>query len=181
MCDADDDGDGISDTQDCAPLSCDPCPLDPNDDADGDSFCSNADNCPGVPNDQNDADLDGLGDACDSCPLDPDNDFDADGVCGNADNCPGAPNPSQQDTDGDGLGDACDNVNDVDGDSVSDEVDNCPTNSNPAQQDNAFLVEGHLRPGWPHACTAGAASSLAPILRTRLAVLLCGIIELISS
>ena len=78
-------------------------------DSDGDGVTDDEDNCPATPNaDQADGDGDGLGDACDTCPDDPDNDIDGDGVCGDVDNCPAVYNPGQEDSDGDGVGDACD-------------------------------------------------------------------------
>lgn len=55
--------------------ACDPCPMDPVNDADGDGVCGNIDNCPAVANglneaavpgvgNQTDSDCDGAGDAC---------------------------------------------------------------------------------------------------------------------
>jgi hypothetical protein len=100
----DTDGDGEGDI-------CDPCPEDPINDPDGDTFCSGSDNCPEVSNrSQSDADSDGWGDACDPCPDDPDNDVDGDGWCGDEDNCPDHANPDQTDSDGNGFGDVCDYV-----------------------------------------------------------------------
>jgi hypothetical protein len=122
---ADTDGDGTGD-------ACDLCPLDAQNDADGDGVCGDDDNCPTMPNpDQADADGDGLGDACDICSLDPGADPDQDGLCGDDDNCPTTPNPGQADTDGDGLGDACDAcpadpANDADGDGLCAGQDPCP-------------------------------------------------------
>ena len=131
----DSDGDGIGDV-------CDPCPLDADNDGDGDGICGNLDNCPTTANPgqadmdgdgvgdacdncvaisnaaQTDSDGDGLGDLCDPCPNDPLNDVDGDGICGDIDNCPVISNPSQANSDGDALGDAC---------------DNCPTVTNPSQ------------------------------------------------
>ncbi|HXU11958.1 MAG TPA: FG-GAP-like repeat-containing protein, partial [Candidatus Binatia bacterium] len=78
---ADADGDGAGD-------ACDPCPLDPGGDPDGDGVCGGNDNCPHLATDDTaDADHDGLGDACD--------------------NCPDVLNGDQADRDGDGSGDAC--------------------------------------------------------------------------
>jgi hypothetical protein len=57
------DGDGSGDT-------CDPCPLDAQNDGDGDGVCGDVDNCPAVPNPgQADADMDGMGDACEPMPV----------------------------------------------------------------------------------------------------------------
>ena len=68
---------------------CDICPLDANNDIDGDGVCGNIDNCPSVANpSQQDTDGDGIGDACD--------------------NCPTISNPDQIDTDHNGIGDRCD-------------------------------------------------------------------------
>jgi hypothetical protein len=74
------DGDGLGDV-------CDTCPLDANNDIDGDGVCGNVDNCPTVAHlNQQDADGDELGDACD--------------------NCPTISNPDQIDTDANGIGDS---------------------------------------------------------------------------
>jgi hypothetical protein len=94
---------------DLDPDACDPCPLDPANDADADSLCANLDNCPDAPNPgQADQDDDDVGDACDPCPGDPVNDGDADGLCGSVDNCPTVSNPFQSDADLDGAGNICD-------------------------------------------------------------------------
>ena len=54
----DSDSDGVGD-------ACDPCPFDPDDDADQDGFCADQDNCPSLANpDQADSNNDGIGDAC---------------------------------------------------------------------------------------------------------------------
>ena len=112
------DGDGTPDIGDI-------CPLDVENDADGDGLCAGEDNCPTVFNPwQTDTDGDGFGDECDGCPFDADNDLDGDGVCGDVDNCPADANADQADFDGDMLGDACDP--DVDGDGVFNESDQCP-------------------------------------------------------
>ena len=115
------------------------CPLDENNDIDGDGICGNVDNCPTVANaNQANADGDAFGDACDVCPLDATNDADGDGVCGLVDNCPAVANANQANADGDALGDACDACpldpqNDVDGDGVCGNVDNCPAVANANQ------------------------------------------------
>lgn len=78
----DSDGDGK-----CADV--DPCPLDTQNDGDNDGVCGSVDNCEFIANaDQADADMDGTGDLCDSCPLDADNDIDGDGACANVDTYP---------------------------------------------------------------------------------------------
>jgi uncharacterized membrane protein len=111
------DGDGRGD-------ACDPCPLDPFNDADHDGACGEVDNCPGVFNpEQADRDGDGPGDACDDCPgvANPSQaDDDRDGVGNACDVCPAVADPGQADEDGDGIGDAC---------------DNCPDAANPDQVD----------------------------------------------
>jgi hypothetical protein len=114
------DADGLAD-------SCDPCPLDPFNDADSDGVCGYVDNAPALANaDQADADADGVGDV--------------------ADNCVDDPNADQVDADGDGLGNACDPDDDDDGvldgldpdddgDGVNDGVDLCPEHPDPGQED----------------------------------------------
>ncbi len=117
---------------DDVPGGFDLCPLDPNDDADGDGLCADSDNCDQTanPGQQDAGDGDGVGDACD--------------------NCPATDNSTQTDTDGDGIGDACDacsndSANDPDGDGVCGDSDNCPTDFNPVQALNAKL--NPLMPG----------------------------------
>jgi hypothetical protein len=96
---------------------CDICPIDPDNDADGDGVCGDLDNCPLVKNsDQSDTDSDGKGNLCDA-------DDDGDGVSDDADNCSLSANAGQEDLDMDGKGDACDL--DADGDMVLDADDAC--------------------------------------------------------
>ncbi len=126
-CDPDDDNDDILDGSD-------PCPLDPDNDIDADTFCGDVDNCPIDDNfGQTDSDGDGLGNTCDNCNFDP--------------------NPDQLDTNLDTEGDACDDdddgdtvldgadacpkdaADDVDSDGLCADVDNCPTLANASQAD----------------------------------------------
>jgi hypothetical protein len=144
-CNADDDGDGISDDVDNCPQVANPDQADAdgdgrgdacdavNNDLDGDGIANDVDNCPQVANaDQADHDGDGTGDACDAVDDDPDHD----GVFTVDDNCPTIPNADQADHDGDGTGDACDGVDDdPDGDGLYNGVDNCPAVANPTQAD----------------------------------------------
>lgn len=72
VCDADDICAGFDDRAngdcDAIPDGCDPCPLDADNDVDGDGRCADADNCPQAANaGQDDADADGAGDVCDPC------------------------------------------------------------------------------------------------------------------
>ena len=119
------DGDALGD-------ACDGCPLDPLNDADGDTRCANQDNCPAASNqNQADGDGDGKGDVCDNCvtTANPGQaDADADGRGDVCDNCSAVANASQTNTDGDSLGDACDP--DDDNDTVADGADNCPLVAN---------------------------------------------------
>lgn len=96
----DEDHDGIVKLDDDKEV-CDPCPKDPDNDADGDGLCGDVD----------------------PFPLSSNNDPDGDGVV-EADNCPLDSNSNQVDTDGDGLGDACDS--DDDGDGIPDDEDAFP-------------------------------------------------------
>jgi hypothetical protein len=139
----DSNGDGIGDVcqldsdSDGTPDAIDPCPLDPENDADGDGICAGEDNCPHVSNtNQADQDGDRLGDVCDPCPRDDANDIDGDGICGDIDSCPAQAN-SGIDMDRDGIDDICDAeiFFDKDGDTIADRDDNCPTVSNSNQLD----------------------------------------------
>lgn len=100
---------------------CDACPIDPENDAEGDGLCESEDNCHGVANpNQADNDIDLIGDACDS-------DDDNDSVDDLEDNCPLISNSDQNDIDQDGAGDECDTDDDNDG--VLDADDQCPLTS----------------------------------------------------
>ncbi|MCH7840658.1 MAG: thrombospondin type 3 repeat-containing protein, partial [Planctomycetes bacterium] len=99
------------------------CENDPDNDADGDGVCGDADACPdtapGEPVDEQ---------GCSAGQLDPDQD----GVPSGEDNCPNDSNPNQEDTDQDGVGDVCDacpgsdDTQDVDADGLPDDCDDCP-------------------------------------------------------
>lgn len=144
VCDDDDDGDTIPDTDEVTngtnPLLAD---------TDEDGTDDNLDNCPVDANqDQLDTDQDGSGNVCDD---DDDGDglsddeeaalgtnpllvdSDSDTVNDNTDNCPVDANQDQLDSDQDGAGDVCDA--DRDGDGVDNTADNCPDVSNPNQED----------------------------------------------
>ena len=130
-------GDADVDTDEDGALDCnDPCPLDPDDDADDDGLC--ASECEG--------------EDCVEGPCTGPEDEDC------SDNCPDVSNPDQLDTDGDGTGDACEEgcEGDLDCDEVPDDGDdsgdpddnpceggateacddNCPEVYNPDQADD---------------------------------------------
>ena len=101
---------------DSLPDFCDVCPVDPENDADGDGICEVDDNCPIIANSgQADGDSDGAGDACDS-------DDDGDGVA----------------DDGDGSGDPDDNY--CSGGLTTGCDDNCRSIVNPDQ--GRYLIPG---------------------------------------
>ncbi len=142
----DTDGDGIGDV-------CDDCPLDPDNDIDGDEICGDIDNCPDISNlNQDDTDGDDFGDACDNCPdvSNPNqDDADSDNVGDVCDNCPDVYNADQEDGNGDGDGDACD----FDGITVSNLDDSgvgslrwaiSEANSSPGSDSISFSVSGTI-------------------------------------
>lgn len=109
--------------------------FDPQADDDQDGVVNSEDNCPTLANPgQEDFDNDGIGDACDNCPTVPhpsQADSDGDGWGDACDNCPQVASADQVDTDADGRGDACDE--DLDGDGATNAQDNCPNTPNPDQ------------------------------------------------
>lgn len=145
ICDADDDNDGVTDSEDLDPFdpstcrdidsdSCDDCSIGvdgigPEDDFstmndgldfDGDGICDATDN---------DSDNDTIADSLDNCQLtaNPDQiDTDGDGVGDVCDNCVSLPNPVQENYDLDAQGDICDEDDDNDG--VLDADDISPLN-----------------------------------------------------
>ncbi len=119
--DEDDDGDGVPDGADCAPLDA---ALHPG----ADELCDGLDNDCNFLADEGFSDLDNDGSA--DCV---DEDDDGDGVSDETDNCPSESNGGQADQDEDGVGDLCDV--DVDGDSIPNAVDNCPALKNTQQSD----------------------------------------------
>lgn len=97
VCDDDDDGDGLLDSDEVL-AGTDPL----NQDTDGDGFRDDTDNCPNTYSfDLLDTDNDGRGDICD-------NDDDDDGFDDDDDYCPKISSDENLDSDGDGIGDACD-------------------------------------------------------------------------
>jgi hypothetical protein len=155
-------------------------PPDPNADDDGDGVINSEDKCLGTkPTDtytpaqqRADADSDGVGDGCDNCPAVANYtqnpaacavpDTDGDGRPNGADNCIGVSNATQVDADMDGVGDPCDNCRttananqkDGDGDGVGDKCDPslgtgavCAqgnTSANPIKPDLYFLLDRSL-------------------------------------
>ena len=124
----------------CASCSCackhdaacgfDPCPSDPENDADKDGICGDVDTCP--LDKSNDLDSDGICEHEDSCPIDPENDKDGDKICGNLDACP---QDRENDADNDllcGDEDSCpfDPLNDIDSDNICGDLDTCPMDKN---------------------------------------------------
>jgi|GEM_PF-6477298 len=108
--------------EDDRPDHLDPCPLDPENDGDGDGYCADVDNCPDDENaDQLDTDGDDVGDLCDPCPDDNPDDTDGDGVCDDDDLCEG--DDALGDPDGDGIcgGDTTDDDDMVDDDDDDDD------------------------------------------------------------
>ena len=161
LCDADDDDDGVTDTEDLFPEdSAEWADADgdgigdnqdqfPNNaaesaDADGDGVGDNVDNCRVVSNaDQTDTDGDSIGNLCDP-------DDDDDGVTDTEDVFP-EDSAEWADADGDGIGDNQDQFPnnaaesaDADGDGVGDNVDNCRVVSNADQTDTDGDSIGNL-------------------------------------
>lgn len=153
VCDSDDDGDGVSDTQETTQGSN---PL--LSDTDGDGDLDGADNCVLVSNaDQLNSDSDSQGNACDTdddndgtpdttdeFPLDPEEaaDTDNDNVGDNGDNCPLTANADQLNTDGDENGNVCDLDDDNDG--VADATDNCSLLANADQLNTDGDAQGNV-------------------------------------
>lgn len=100
---ADQDRDGIEDTQDNCPETPNPDQRDTDHDHQGDA----CDSCP-INQPTQDRDGDNLDDGCDPCPFGPQHDEDGDGLFDGCDVCPGDWDPGQLDSDGDGIGDPCD-------------------------------------------------------------------------
>ncbi len=134
VCRADDDGDGVVDSNDVCPGRVDPGQKDTDSDGRGDACDTDDDNdgvadavddCPLVADAaQRDSDGDGRGDACGSDASDEAGDADNDGIADDDDRCLNVADASNADVDGDGLGDACDP--DIDGDSIDNAADPCP-------------------------------------------------------
>ncbi|MBN1772640.1 MAG: thrombospondin type 3 repeat-containing protein [Deltaproteobacteria bacterium] len=134
--DADQDCDGVPDSEDnCLVVANPEQVFEPDQaDRDGDGFGDACDLCPDTASPSNaDLDEDGLGDACDG-------DLDGDGCINEWDERPGTPNPPCDyapeycDRDGDGLPNDCDP--DEDGDTVPNDTDNCRRTPNPDQLDS---------------------------------------------
>ena len=148
---ADDDGDGVPNSQDKCPANR---PLKP-----GATMAQQI----------SDADMDGVGDGCDNCPRVANYtqnlaacDRDGDGVPNETDNCYSLSNATQLDTDADLVGNACDNCPTVananqqngDGDALGDKCDTVltggavcasgTTQANPIKPDLYFLIDRSL-------------------------------------
>lgn len=152
-CDADADGDALTNDDEEIPDPQYQCATDPLDaDTDDDGLSDSVERSLNPPTNPCAADTDGDGanDADDPVPTDPNQggDLDGDGISNEQDNCVVIPNPDQDDGDNDGRGDACDNCVDVsnnaepdvqmdtDQDGVGDACDNCPNFPNAGQEDN---------------------------------------------
>jgi hypothetical protein len=142
--DADDDGDGVNDTEDNCPSIENALQLDSEADGTGD-VCDTDDDDDGIPDtddncqlnpnsDQLDTDSDGQGNPCDL-------DDDSDDIPDPSDNCPSIENALQLDSDTDGIGDACDTDDDDDG--IPDTDDNCQLNPNSDQLDTDSDGQGN--------------------------------------
>ncbi|MEM6990071.1 MAG: thrombospondin type 3 repeat-containing protein [Myxococcota bacterium] len=134
----DGDVDGVCDADDA-------CPLDPDNDADGDGVCGDVDVCSGD-DATGDSDGDGLCDDIDACVGDnATGDTDLDGVCNDQDQCSG--NDGTGDTDSDGICDSddqClgdDTTGDSDGDLVCDDLDVCEGDDASGDSDDDLVCD----------------------------------------
>ena len=140
---ADSDGDGVLDGEDALPLN-----ASESSDRDGDGTGDNADAFPDDPAETQDSDNDGVGDVRDAFDEDPTEfeDTDGDGVGDNADVFPDDPSEFQ-DSDNDGVGDVRDafdedpfEFEDTDGNGVGDAAD--PDDDGDGYSDAEELAEG---------------------------------------